>query len=165
MLELRQKALGRIKVKTLNGKSVDGNMLAHLAEIYVNSINQGTVPNIENAWTYICQNESNKAYADAVTIYEKVIMSSVGSRFPLDEAELKEIHREAKEAGIDHFTSKSLGSDTANLLQKLKNTIADKIETLKVENEEEGEKMCRQFLAENYSGLDAKLKANEIPNF
>lgn len=165
MMELRQKALGHIKVKTLNGKAIDGNMLAHLADMYVNSINSGTVPNIENAWTYICQNESNKAYSDAVSIYEKVIMTSVGSRFPLDEVELKEIHREAKESAIDHFTSKCMGSETDNLLSKLKNTISDKIETLKVENEEEGEKICRGFLTENYAGIDRKLKENQIPNF
>jgi hypothetical protein len=62
MMDLRTKVLGRIKPKSLNGKDIDGGMLANLANIYVTAINQGTIPNIENAWSYICKNECQKAY-------------------------------------------------------------------------------------------------------
>ena len=47
------------------GKPVNGAVLAGLSEAYVNAINQGAVPNIENAWTYVCQAESMKAYKAA----------------------------------------------------------------------------------------------------
>ena len=57
VLQLRRKVLNRIKPKKLNGKSLDGGMLAWLMENYVTSINQGAVPNIENAWSYLCKNE------------------------------------------------------------------------------------------------------------
>ena len=42
------------KKKTLKGKDINGEVLASLTQSYVNSINNGVVPNIENSWTYIC---------------------------------------------------------------------------------------------------------------
>ena len=54
---LRRKVLGKIKPKSLNGKTLTGDILMGLAKQYVESINKGAVPNIESAWTYICQNE------------------------------------------------------------------------------------------------------------
>jgi hypothetical protein len=57
MLEVRRKALGRVKPKMMNGRQIDGNMLANLTQVYVEAINKGAVPNIENAWNYICKNE------------------------------------------------------------------------------------------------------------
>lgn len=42
----------------MNGKKITGPMLLKLAEVYVSAINEGAVPNIENAWTYICRNEN-----------------------------------------------------------------------------------------------------------
>ena len=35
-------------------------MLSKLASVYVSSINEGAVPNIESAWTYICMTENKK---------------------------------------------------------------------------------------------------------
>ena len=55
VIELRKKVLNRVKPKTLNGKNLSGAMLCTLAESYVHAINNGAVPNIESAWTYICK--------------------------------------------------------------------------------------------------------------
>ena len=57
VLVLRRKVIGRIKPKQLNGKKLSGAMMATLAESYVTAINEGAVPNIESAWSYICKNE------------------------------------------------------------------------------------------------------------
>ena len=50
VMTLRRKVINRIKPKMLNGKKLSGPMLANLAQSYVVSINNGAVPNIENAW-------------------------------------------------------------------------------------------------------------------
>lgn len=42
----------------MNGKKITGPMLCHLSEVYISAINDGAVPNIETAWTYICRNEN-----------------------------------------------------------------------------------------------------------
>jgi len=61
VLQLRRKVLNRIKPKMMNGKKLNGSMLAGLIENYLGAINQGAVPNIENAWSYLCKNECQKA--------------------------------------------------------------------------------------------------------
>jgi len=58
---LRKRILNRIKVKTVNNKSLNGEMFVGLLQNYVRSINEGACPNIETAWSYICKNECIKA--------------------------------------------------------------------------------------------------------
>lgn len=36
-------------------------MIMTLCDSYVRAINNGAVPNIENAWTYVCKDECYKA--------------------------------------------------------------------------------------------------------
>jgi len=45
-------------------------MMATLAESYVVSINNGAVPNIENAWSYICKSECHKAIEESLQKFE-----------------------------------------------------------------------------------------------
>jgi hypothetical protein len=59
--QVRKKIFKKIRPKTLNGKTLNGQMLLELSRAYVNSINKGSVPNIETAWVYLCKNESIKA--------------------------------------------------------------------------------------------------------
>jgi len=42
----------------LNGRFITGEMLLELCTAYTTAINKGSVPCIESAWTYICQNET-----------------------------------------------------------------------------------------------------------
>lgn len=45
-----------MRAKSLNGKNLNGIMLSGLAQSYVKAINEGALPNIANAWSYICEN-------------------------------------------------------------------------------------------------------------
>ena len=60
-MNLRKRILTQCKPKTLNGKLLNGDMFVLLAKSYLTSINEGSVPNIENAWSYLCKNECGKA--------------------------------------------------------------------------------------------------------
>ena len=61
-----------MKPKFIKGKVLNGEMYADLIRSYASAINEGAVPNIENAWTYICHNECQKAFANAIETYEEV---------------------------------------------------------------------------------------------
>jgi len=61
VIKLRRKILNRMKPKMLNGKILSGNMLAGLAKSYVEAINAGALPNIANAWSYICEHQCYEA--------------------------------------------------------------------------------------------------------
>jgi hypothetical protein len=54
MHQLRTKIFKKVRPKQLNGKVITGKMLLELATAYTSSINEGSVPNIEHAWLYVC---------------------------------------------------------------------------------------------------------------
>ena len=54
---LRLKILKKARPKVLNGRALNGAMLLELCVAYTDAINTGSVPNIQNAWSYVCQNE------------------------------------------------------------------------------------------------------------
>lgn len=56
VIKLRRKILNRMKPKKLHGKILSGKMLAGLTQSYTNAINDGALPNIATAWSYICEN-------------------------------------------------------------------------------------------------------------
>lgn len=103
VMQLRRKVINRIKPKMLNGKKLTGPMLATLAESYMVAINNGAVPSIENAWSYICKSECHKAIEESLTKFEDVLKEVAIHRIPLDEEELKEVYAEAKKEAITVF--------------------------------------------------------------
>lgn len=70
MKNVRKKIFKKIKPKTLNGKNLTGPMLVEICKAYAEAINSGKVPNIESAWTYLCQQQSYKAL-NRKTIYSE----------------------------------------------------------------------------------------------
>ena len=94
--QLRKKVTHCVKAKTMNGKQLNPEMFLTLAENYVYAINKGAVPNIENAWTYICQNESKKSLETAVAMFDEYVNDTI-HRLPLEESELRIEYKEKKE--------------------------------------------------------------------
>ena len=66
MKQLRQKVFKRVKPKQLHGKHLTGRMFLELCQSYTASINKGSVPSIQSAWTNLCKNENLKAIKDAI---------------------------------------------------------------------------------------------------
>jgi hypothetical protein len=53
-LNLRKKVLTSSKPKIIKGECLDGPMYLSMLQSYLTAINNGSVPNIQNAWTYMC---------------------------------------------------------------------------------------------------------------
>lgn len=51
-----------MRPKTINKHPVDGAMWVELAQQYLNSINDGTVPSVESSWTYIQKQRARQFY-------------------------------------------------------------------------------------------------------
>lgn len=90
---LRRKVLGKVKTKTLQGKQLSGSLLVTLAQQYVNSINTGSVPNIQSAWTYICQNECQKAIEASLKHYQSCLQQL---KMPCDDSVFQTKAKEAR---------------------------------------------------------------------
>ena len=52
--QFRKKILRKVKPKLLNNCIINGRMLVEMSKSYIKSINEGGLPNIESAWTYLC---------------------------------------------------------------------------------------------------------------
>lgn len=82
-MALRSRIMKKAKPKILNGKVLTGEMLYELCIAYTNAINTGSVPNIQNAWSYVCQNECQRTITQCIAKYEEQI------REPLEQAKEK----------------------------------------------------------------------------
>lgn len=112
-------------------------MLATLAESYVVSINNGAVPNIENAWSYICKSECHKAIEESMNKFEETMREVAMTKIPIDEEELHEIYIEAKKDALALFSKKAVGSVADEFIRELKHKIKTLYNQLKDENERE----------------------------
>ncbi len=93
----------RVKPKTINGKTLNGDMFWNLCRSYVEAINAGAIPSIENSWAYICKNECLKALDEAVDMFNRTLQSEVSGLGPLDDDELKEKYSKAKRVSLEYF--------------------------------------------------------------
>lgn len=93
---LRKRVINRIKAKTINGRQLNGLMLFNLAKSYVDAINKGAVPSIENSWTYICRNECLKATQEAERLFNTLFTEEFNETSPLNEEELKQLYKKCK---------------------------------------------------------------------
>ena len=59
---LKKKIFKKIKPKMLCGRNLNGIMLLEVCKSYIESINKGSLPNIENAWNYVKKNEGFRAF-------------------------------------------------------------------------------------------------------
>ena len=64
-------------------------MFVNLIKSYLLSINNGSVPNIENAWNYLCKDECMKSVQLALDAYEKTLKEILIPKIPTTLEELK----------------------------------------------------------------------------
>jgi len=159
---LRSRLLERAKPKSLNGKQLNGAMLADLVESYVGSINRRTIPSIENTWSYICQNECGKAVNEAVSHYERCLLELAGHCIPTTSSELKDFHYQAKTSALRHYNHKVGTMDSGSYAETLHNKIKERYLGFAAENETEGRDQAQNFLKDNYEVIDKRLKGGQL---
>lgn len=71
VIHFRKRVTQGLKIKTLNGKQLNGDMYCNMMSSYVTAINEGAVPNIENAWNYMCQEQCQKIQEDCEALFDK----------------------------------------------------------------------------------------------
>ena len=158
IITLRKKVLGRLKVKTLNGKPLNGEMYLNLVRYLISALNSGNVPYIENIWISMCKVESYKAFEEAEQIYENYLKENLD----YTDDPLEDIHKEAKEQALEHFKNKSLGEISQEYLKQLKGKIKEKYSYyLKVQDEENKGKLIR-CLNKWYSMFEQRIQNNEF---
>ena len=166
VVELRRKVIENARVKTLNGTELSGEMLANLLVSYISAMNSGVVPTIENAWSYICKNQNSMAFEESKQVYTRILKSV--RKLPVEPEDLKMVHKEAKTTALEHLNKKAVGEEKLQLTSELTKFIAESYEGMKIENESTCKKECLNYLKENFSTIQEKVRSgtvNSLPEF
>jgi len=151
VITFRRYVLNRIKPKAMNGKVLNGPMYGELVKSYINAINEGAVPNIENAWSYVCRNECMKAMVEGIETYEGLAREVMNNKLPLSLEELKNYHSQGKEKAMTLFKKKAIGEASDEYIKELRKKIKMKYCNLRLENEREFNVSLNDFQILNFN--------------
>ncbi|XP_016066822.1 PREDICTED: guanylate-binding protein 4-like [Miniopterus natalensis] len=134
------------KPKTIRDEIiVTGNGLGTLAKAYVDAINSGGVPCLENAVTALAQLENSAAVQKAAEHYSQQMDQLV--EFPTDTLqELLDLHAACEKEAIAIFMEKSFRDENQVFQKKLMETIEMKKGHFLLQNEEASGKYCQAQL-------------------
>lgn len=163
---VRKRIFKKVKPKSLNGQNLNAGMFLEVCKAYLEAINTGGVPNIENAWTYVCKQESQKAVEDCVNMVDQRLGSESLQRSAVEESELKEVEQKLREDMLEHFKKKSVGDfeETKVLFQEVEKQFEERFAKFKVKNAEKWVERFSTWVS-NHSNLEEKLKDQQYSNF
>ncbi|KRX05422.1 P-loop containing nucleoside triphosphate hydrolase [Pseudocohnilembus persalinus] len=165
VMGFRKRILTHCKPKQVNGKNLNGEMYMALVNNYITSINEGAVPNIENAWSYVCKDECYKATQSALEIYEKTLKEILYPKLPTTLDEVKFCHKQAKEQAVEIFRKMAVGDVAEEFQREVLKKIKEKSQQLKFMNEKESKNCAQNFIAREFQSIERKLKMGEYKDY
>ena len=160
---LRKTVLNSINPKKLNGQELNGEMFIDLVKSYVKMINEGAVPIIQTAWTYMRQNQAINAKKNALENYKKKT-EELNNKFPMKEEFLRNVLKKIKKEIILNFKEEIIGEPEEKDIKELKSELK-KIKTEIINKNINATKtQTNRFLNENYKNIDEKVKNGEYLN-
>ena len=79
-----------------------------LCEEYIKAINEGTIPDIPDAWTSVVEVQCKQAVEKSLELYIRK-MEELEHRIPLTADDLLSYHSENQQAALNHFQSVTKG--------------------------------------------------------
>eukprot|EP00347_Sterkiella_histriomuscorum_P021939 403332245 len=172
MTTLRARIFKRVKPKVLNGRFITGEMFLELCQSYVTAINKGSVPCIESAWTYLCQNECQRAIQEAIQLYEKEINGKVFLNFKKTDCvnynDVKQIHKKLREESLIYFKDKAVGQNLKEFEGKILDEIAKKYQIVKQKCMQIYESKCQELIKKDVENIEQQIRQDlyvAIPDF
>ncbi|TRY66321.1 hypothetical protein DNTS_024317 [Danionella cerebrum] len=145
-------------VKTLKGgHKVTGILLGHLVNIYVDTINSGKVPCLENAVVALASMENQCAVEEALQIYQKG-MEVVKKTFPVSVDEITSEHQKNSRLATAAFMKRSFRDEKGDYEKKVVEGIDDFYAVLLQENNSASEKKCRDLLKNLFADMSQRLQ-------
>uniref|UniRef100_A0A8C0D5X7 GB1/RHD3-type G domain-containing protein n=1 Tax=Balaenoptera musculus TaxID=9771 RepID=A0A8C0D5X7_BALMU len=134
------------KSKTLRGGiTVTGGRLGTLVVAYIDAINSGGVPCLENAVITLAERENSAAVQKAADHYSEQMAQRL--RLPTDTLqELLEVHAACEMEAIAIFLGRSFKDDKQTFQKKLVDIMEKKKDVFMIQNEEASVKYCQAEL-------------------
>jgi len=101
----------------------------------------------------------------AIEKYEAFLKESTDNILPINEDELKKIHKTSRDQALITFKKKVIGGDIEELTKNLKDKIKEVFSAYKNENERLTKSMSNSFLTKYYGVIDKNLNAGAYKNF
>jgi hypothetical protein len=81
------------------------------------------------------------------------------SKMPMDEDELRKLHKEIKAESLKLFKQQAIdGMYYEHFINEMKTSLKEKLQTHIKSNDRETKKVCQTFLNKNYNKIEDKLK-------
>ena len=163
--DLRKRVFKQSRIKMLNGKQLTGEMLSGLLKNYISAINEGAVPNIENAWTYICKSHCHKLMEACFKEYEEKFADKLREGYPTSQDNLEIYHNLLKHEIMQKYKKEAMGEQTKPYLDELKNRIKERFSNAKSDNKADFEKILVLSMKQYYQRVDDKVKSGDFKNY
>uniref|UniRef100_A0A3B1KE50 Guanylate binding protein 1 n=1 Tax=Astyanax mexicanus TaxID=7994 RepID=A0A3B1KE50_ASTMX len=136
------------RVKTLKGgHRVTGRMFSHLVRLYVETINSGKIPCLENAVVSLAQIENQAAVQEGLKVYQSR-MAQVRSSFPVSADKIFDEHQKRSQMATTEFMKRSFQDQHGKYISLLTEAVDEHYSELLGENASSSEQRCRQLLSD-----------------
>lgn len=163
---LRNKVFKRIRPKQLNGRSLTGLMFVELCQAYTESINAGSVPNIENAWSSLCKNENLRAIKQAVASYEsqmdKGMYKDADRKECIEYRQLKQLNKQVTQSVTQTFKQSAFGELIEAAQAKIEKEIEEKWQAIKARFARDYQKQLKQQIQALVTPIESKIRMNQF---
>ncbi|XP_038180246.1 guanylate-binding protein 6-like isoform X1 [Arvicola amphibius] len=144
------------------GIKVTGNRLGTLVTTYVNAINSGAVPCLDDAVTTLAQRENSAAVQKAAEHYSEQMDQRL--RLPTDTLqELLGVHTACEKEAIAVFMEHSFKDENQQFQKKLLELIDEKKRMFILKNEEASDQYCQEELNQLSQSLTENISTFSVP--
>lgn len=142
------------KIKTLpGGIQVNGPRLESLVQTYVDAINSGALPCIENTVVTLARRENSAAVQKAITHYDQQMSQRV--KLPTETPqELLDLHRACETEAMDIFRNHSFKDEDQCFQKELENLLSAKQDEICKKNVEASANHCSALLESIFKPLE-----------
>lgn len=127
--ELKNFILNQIAVKTVGDIGLTGTDYLSVIDKYIEAINQGAVPRIEDSWAAVVESQLSNGYDRAIRAYEEDMKKFEAESIPCNEEELDTAHKGIMQAAIEAFLEITKGFDNQEK-QEAYDTLQENIENM-----------------------------------
>ncbi|KAF7242494.1 Guanylate-binding protein 1 [Varanus komodoensis] len=139
------------------GQTVTGAMLTHLMHTYIDAINSGEVPCLENAVLALAERENTAAVREALSRYEERMAQRL--ELPTDTIEaLLRVHTECEREVMAAFLARAFGESIQKFQAELVHKLIQKKEEFCKRNEQESLSHCSAVLKDLAQELEVGIQ-------
>lgn len=162
MRRARERIFQGVKAKCIAGRTLSGPLFLEAVYAYVDAVNSGKVPNIEQIWNYACQETSRKAFQDSLKMLDKALFAQ--------KAELrgkglsKDARRQVEKEILKEFKIKAVGDKKQidEMKEKLEKAISERLDCCERDQQRELEKELQALLDRKTSFIKNQVLSNSL---